>query len=169
MQKLLLSLIVVLSCSTIVGQEKSTHETTTYYLVRHAEKDLSDKTNRDPELTEKGHARAKNLVKVLHEVNLDAVYSTDYNRTRDTGKPLAEANNLDLILYNPRNVDYKAFMEKTKGQTVLIVGHSNTTPYFSNELLGKEIYENLDESIYNNLYIVTLTNGVATSMVLKID
>lgn len=169
MQKLLLTLIVVFSLNAVVAQEKSTNKTTTYYLVRHAEKNLSDKTNRDPALTEKGHTRAKNLVKVLQEVKFDAVYSTDYKRTRDTGKPLASANNLELILYNPRNVDYQAFMEKTKGQTVLIVGHSNTTPFFSNGLLGKDIYENLDESIYNNLYIVTVTNGIATSMVLKID
>ncbi|OIQ38248.1 MAG: hypothetical protein BM563_06400 [Bacteroidetes bacterium MedPE-SWsnd-G1] len=169
MQKLLLTLIVVFSLNAINAQENSTDETTTYYLVRHAEKDLSDKTNRDPVLTEIGHARAKNLVKVLQEVKFDAVYSTDYNRTRDTAKPLAEANNLDLKLYDPRNIDYQGFQEKTKGQTVLIVGHSNTTPYFSNGLLGKEVYENLDESIYNNLYIVTVTNGVATSMVLKID
>ncbi|MDT0552187.1 SixA phosphatase family protein [Urechidicola vernalis] len=169
MQKLLLTLIVVFSLNAINAQENSTDETTTYYLVRHAEKDLSDKTNRDPALTEIGHARAKNLVKVLQEVKFDAVYSTDYKRTRDTAKPLAEANNLDLQLYNPRNIDYQGFQEKTKGQTVLIVGHSNTTPYFSNGLLGKEAYENLDESIYNNLYIVTVTNGVATSMVLKID
>lgn len=170
MKKLLLSLLLVFSISTINAQETTkTLSTTTYYLVRHAEKDVSDKTNRDPELTEIGQLRASNLVNVLNEVKFDEIYSTNYIRTRETAKPLAEANNLDITLYKPGKVDYQNFKQKTKGKTVMIVGHSNTTPFFANELLGKELYENLDESIYDNLYIVTVSNDTASSIVLKIN
>lgn len=169
MQKLLLSLFLAFTVSLITAQNSTKNNTTTYYLVRHAEKDVSDKTNRDPELTKIGHARAENLVQVLKEVKFDAVYSTDYNRTRDTAKPLAKANNLEIILYNPRGVDYEKFKKETIGKTVLIVGHSNTTPYFTNGLIGEEKYENLDESIYDNLYIVTLSENAASSMILKIN
>lgn len=170
MKKLLLGLLLVFSINSLVAQKTTKNSsTTTYYLVRHAEKDISDKTNRNPELTETGHTRASNLVSVLKEVKFDEIYSTDYIRTKDTAKPLAEANNLNIILYNPRGVDYQKFMAKTKGKTVMIVGHSNTTPYFANGILGEELYENLDESVYNNLYIVTVSEGSSSSMVLKIN
>ena len=56
-------------------------KTTTYYLIRHAEKDQSDKTNRDPHLSEQGLKRAKNWATVLNDVKFDMVYSTNYNRT----------------------------------------------------------------------------------------
>ena len=50
---------------------------TTIYLVRHAEKDLSDTSNRNPELTAIGIQRANDLAQTLSKVNIDAVYSTN--------------------------------------------------------------------------------------------
>ena len=51
--KKLVVLLVILFCSL----SSFAQEVSTYYLVRHAEKDRSDKTNSNPELTEDlGHA-----------------------------------------------------------------------------------------------------------------
>lgn len=165
------TLLLFFFCVTSFAQKtpKTTAETTTYYLVRHAEKDTSDKTNRDPALITIGEQRAENLVSVLQEVLFDAVYSTDYKRTKDTAKPLAEANHLETIIYDIRQFDFKIFREQTKGKTVMIVGHSNTTPFFANSLLGEKRYENLDESVYDNLYIVTITANKTSSILLKIN
>ena len=93
--------------------------TSTFYFIRHAEKDRSDKTNKNPNLTEKGKQRAEKWSQVLKHVKFDAVYSTDYNRTMQTAQPTANANKLVLSMYDPRNIDAKAFLRDNKGKTVL--------------------------------------------------
>jgi len=143
--------------------------TTTYYLIRHADKDLSDKTDRNPHLTEKGYKRSKNWSKLLKNVKFDAVYSTDYNRTKETAAPTVKTQNLELKLYDPRDINIKQFMEDTQGKTVLIVGHSNTTPMFTNGLIGEKKYEMLNERNYGSIFIVTIINGEASSTVLQVD
>ena len=52
MKKALLVLLFLASLTSFA------QEVTTYYLVRHAEKDRTDKTNSNPELTQKGMQRA---------------------------------------------------------------------------------------------------------------
>ncbi|MFC0604501.1 histidine phosphatase family protein [Winogradskyella pulchriflava] len=150
--------------------EKETESaTTTYYLIRHAEKDRSDKNNRDPHLTEAGLKRAENWAKTLKDVEFDMVYSTNYNRTKETAAPTAKANNLEVNFYDPRDMKLKEFTETTKGKTVLIVGHSNTTPMFANGLLGEKKYDMIDDNNNANLYIVTVTGDTKTSTVLVVD
>ncbi len=144
-------------------------KTTTYYLIRHAEKDRSDKTNRNPHLTEDGLKRANNWANVLKDVKFDMVYSTDYNRTKETALPAAKANNVELKFYNPSDMQIEQFMETSKGKTVLIVGHSNTTPLFTNGLLGEKKYEMIADDNNANLYIVTVTKNSKSSTVLVVD
>jgi broad specificity phosphatase PhoE len=148
---------------------KTETKTTTYYLIRHAEKNQSDITNRDPHLTEEGLKRADNWATILKDVNFDMVYSTNYHRTKETATPTAKANELEITYYDPRNINPKEFMDQTKGKTVLIVGHSNTTPMFTNALLGEKKYDQISEDNNSNLYIVTVTEKDKTSTLLKID
>lgn len=168
MKKLLLItlLFVVFGC-------KTTSETntvmTTYYFIRHAEKDKSDKTNRNPKLIEKGLKRAENWRKHFKNTNFDAIYSTNYFRTKQTAQPTADANKLDVTIYDPRKIDYDAFLEKTKNQTVLIVGHSNTTPSFVNKIIGEDKYEPIDETNNSKLFIVTKNNRKVSSKVIEVD
>ena len=77
----------------------------TYYLIRHAEKDRSDKTNTDPNLTEDGLKRAENWANHFKDLKFDMVYSTNYNRTKQTAMPTAKANNVDLQFYNPSDIE----------------------------------------------------------------
>lgn len=142
---------------------------TTYYLIRHAEKDRSDKTNRNPHLTEKGLKRADNWSNVLKDVKFDAIYSTDYNRTKETALPTAKANNLEIKLYDPRKMASKEFLANTKGKNVLVVGHSNTTPMFVNALLSEKKYDMIADNNNGNLYIVTITNNSKSSSVLVVN
>jgi broad specificity phosphatase PhoE len=144
-------------------------KTTTYYLIRHAEKDRSDKTNRDPHLTKDGLKRADNWAKVLKDVKFDMVYSTDYNRTKETALPTEKANNVELKFYNPSDMQIEQFMEASKGKTVLVVGHSNTTPLFTNGLLGEKKHEMIADDNNANLYIVTVTKASRSSTVLVVD
>ena len=143
---------------------------TTYYFVRHAEKDRSDKTNKNPNLIQSGILRAAKWSLVLENVKFDAVYSTDYNRTKQTAQPTAEKNNVEIIIYNPRELNSEEFIKNTKGKTVLVVGHSNTTPKFVNAVIGKEKYESIDDSNNANLYIVTISSsGEISDTLIVID
>ena len=147
----------------------TSQETTTYYLIRHAEKDRTDKSNRKPNLNEKGLDRAKKWASYFKNIKLDAVYSTNYNRTQQTATPTATSKNLKILSYNPNQMYDSIFQQNTQGKKVLIVGHSNTTPVFANKILGEKKYEYMKDNDNSSLYIVTITNNKKTSTVEKID
>ncbi|WP_250432621.1 phosphoglycerate mutase family protein [Hanstruepera flava] len=171
--------ITLLLCAFLIGlsdyaQEKSKtgpldNTITTFYFIRHAEKDRSNKTNRDPHLTEIGKARANHWNDILKHVDFDAVYSTDYHRTKETANPTAKRCQVELTIYNPKDLNIETFKFKNSGKKVLIVGHSNTTPMFVNQVIGKEKYGDIDDSNNGNLYVVTIINGVIADQVLEIN
>ena len=154
-----LLLILVISFPSFSQETNSQITSTTYYLIRHAEKDRSDDSNEDPELTDQGKVRAENWSTILQHVKFHDVYSTQYNRTLQTAQPIADSNNLEVSLYDPSNLFSEEFAEATFGKTILVVGHSNTTPAFVNAILGENKYEDIDDDNNGNLYIVTITLG----------
>lgn len=147
----------------------NSQETTTYYLIRHAEKDRTDSGNKNPDLNENGLKRAKKWAEYFKNIDLDAVYSTNYNRTQQTAKPTANSKNLNITSYNPGKMYDSVFKANTKGKTVLIVGHSNTTPVFANKILGEKMYENMSDNDNASLFIVTISADDKTSKIEKID
>ncbi len=98
------------------------------YLMRHAEK--SAQGGSDPALSAQGEARAQALVEKFSQQAIAAVFSTDYQRTRATATPLAQARQLDVILYNPDQPAQllQRLAQDYCGKNVVIVGHSNTVP-----------------------------------------
>ncbi|MDR6404827.1 MULTISPECIES: histidine phosphatase family protein [Chryseobacterium] len=74
-KKFFFTFILLFACLSLKSQQ------TNIYIVRHAEKDLSDKTNTNPDLSEAGKKRAQKLVSELKKVKFSAAYSTPYNRT----------------------------------------------------------------------------------------
>ncbi|PQJ78375.1 SixA phosphatase family protein [Polaribacter porphyrae] len=147
----------------------SSDDTTVYYLIRHAEKDRTDPTNRNPNLNFEGEKRAQRWAEYFKDIHLDAVYSTQYNRTIETATPTAQTKKIKLEKYNPRNMYDSVFQSETKGKSVLIVGHSNTTPAFTNLILGEKKYQNMDDNDNASLYMVTISGDKKTSEVLKVD
>ena len=144
-------------------------EVTTYYLIRHAEKDRTDPSNRDPHLTVVGQERAENWQNVFNAVPFDKIYSTPYHRTRETAQPTATAKQLLVESYDPRDLYNASFKEKNKGKIVLVVGHSNTTPALANKILGREEYPQIDDHINGNLYIIQVSPQGVTSQLLSIE
>lgn len=143
---------------------------TTYYLIRHAEKDRSNKDKEDPELNEEGKARAQKWAKVLRDVKFNAVYSTNYKRTLQTAEPLAEQNNLKITSYDANELFNDEFEKATTGKKVLVVGHSNTTPAFVNKIIKQNKYASLDDSENGALFIVQiLPDGSKLSQVLYMN
>ncbi len=166
MVKYFLILSVFLFSINIEAQE---NETTTYYFIRHAEKDRSDSSNKNPDLTEKGIQRAEKWSNVFENVKFDFIFSTKYNRTLQTAQPTALKQQLEIQYYSPNNLYNEVFKLKTKGKTVLVIGHSNTTPQFVNDILKEDRYPEIDDNNNSNLYIVVIQNNHNSSILLKIN
>lgn len=150
-------------------KEPNSETVTTYYLIRHTEKDLSNLADKNPKLSDIGLQRAESWAEILKIISFDLVYSTDYNRTKQTAKPIASSNELETIIYDLRTFDFEKFKSETKGKTVMIVGHSNSTPIFINTLIGSQKYQQIKESNYSNLYIITIIGSTISDKLLTIN
>ena len=127
----------------------------TIYLVRHAEKELTADNPKDPPLTPCGERRAASLEVFLSQVPLDAIYSSDYSRTRNTAQPVAKNRNMETRLYDPKKLEEFGKVLIERGENALVVGHSNSTPVLAGLLIGEKL-EPIDESIYNRIYQVVI-------------
>lgn len=156
MKKILLTAVIAFAFLGIFNTaEAQKQKVTTIILVRHAEKDPAG--GNDPELSAEGKTRAEKLLQVFKDVKADEMYSTPYVRTKETLKPWATKAGLEVKTYDPRNL--KGFADEIKaikGKTIVVAGHSNTTPILANHLLGSEKYKALDDSVYSTIWIVTI-------------
>ncbi len=143
--------------------------TSVYYFIRHAEKDRSDSTNKNPSLTLQGLERANKWAVFFKDKNIAAVYSTNYKRTQQTALPIAKEQNLEIISYTAKELISEKFIANNKGKNIVIVGHSNTTPEQVNSLLGEKIYEEIADSENNNVFIVTLNKNKTTAKRKKVN
>lgn len=169
---LLLFSLFIVSCGNDTKKENEkdpSTETTTYYLIRHAEKNRNSAAPDDPELMDKGKQRAERWASYFEDIELDAIYATNYRRTQQTAAPTAKQQGLSVRSYDPTNLYDSAFQKETNGSTVLIVGHSNTTPAFVNAIIGEKKYSDIDDSENAMLYKVTLTEDGFDVDVSKIE
>jgi len=127
----------------------------TIYLVRHSEKDFTSENTSDLPLSSCGIQRSIALSSFLDDVHLDAVYSTDYTRTKNTAIPTAETKDLDIILYNGQDIESFSHTLLDTQQDALVVGHSNTTGVLAGLLVNEEIGD-LDLDIYDRIYQVVI-------------
>ena len=143
--------------------------TSTFYFFRHAEKDRTDPTNKNPSLTAQGLERANKWAVFFKDKKIDAIYSTNYKRTRQTAIPIAKEQNLEIISYTPKLLITEKFIANNKGKNIVIVGHSNTTPKLVNTLLGEKKYEEIPDTDNNDLFIVTLKKNKPTAKREKVN
>lgn len=133
-------------------------------LVRHAEK-VDD--GRDPELSESGRARARRLGEMLADSGVESIFSTDFIRTRETAKPLAERLSIRIELYDAADLGAFASKLKASPHRALVVGHSNTTAELV-ELLGGAPGSPIDDDEYDRLYVVSIaSDGEVSSVLLR--
>jgi len=129
---------------------------TTVILIRHAEK-IIDPNNADPDLSPAGQARAQELVRMFGDAGINAIYATQYKRTQQTVKPLADKLGLPVGQVNSKNTAELVTQIRSQhgGQVVFIAGHNSTVPEIVSALGGPQ-YPVIPESEYDNLYIVTV-------------
>src|SRR4029079_10623505 len=129
---------------------------TTIILVRHAEKNI-EPNNPDPDLSPDGLERASEIARVFGETGINAIYATQFKRTQQTVKPLADRTGVAVKVLQANQTDelVNQLLTTNRGQTVFIAGHNNTVPAIVSTLSG-ETYPTIPESEYDNLYIVTI-------------
>lgn len=155
-KKYLILALIILWFQPDAGAQKN-DETFTIYLVRHSEKDLASQNQSDPPLTPCGEQRSESLSSFLSAVDLDVIYSTNYNRTKNTALPTATSKGLEIKEYDHQKLqDFSNLLLESK-QDALVVGHSNTTGVLAGLLVGEEVGE-IDLDIYNRVYQVVICN-----------
>jgi len=142
----------------------SAQEPVVVYLVRHSER-AEDGTS-DPVISLPGWDRSRLLADMLADAGLTHLHSTDYNRTRMTGRPTVDATGLALQLYNPRDMaGFADELRATPGRH-LVIGHSNTTPGMVTAL-GGDPGGPIEEMEYDRLYIVTIAGGDVSTVLIR--
>lgn len=131
-------------------------KTTTVYLVRHAEKAGTD-TDEDPPLTPSGKARAQQLIQALKQDTIQALYSTDYIRTKATLVPLAEKYHLPINLYEAHQYQQLAntIQDKHKGETVVVAGHRDNLLPIIKALEAPSPLDSIGPTEYDYIFKIT--------------
>jgi broad specificity phosphatase PhoE len=155
--------VLALAASPLAAQSPAS---TTVIVVRHAEKAAAPAA--DPPLTAAGVARAEALVGVVRDAGVSVIISTQFARTRATAAPAAA-----LLRLAPEIVDARApnheqlvaegVLARHRGETVLVVGHSNTVPGIV-AALGAPRPAPICDAEYDNVYVVVVPpRGPATA------
>ena len=139
------SIVLALVCVTPVSAQKA------ILLVRHGDK--MDNSS-DAELSDAGRARATHLAGLLRDSGITTIYTTDFKRTRDTAKPLAEALKISPVIVSR---EPQAVVDRLRllsaGDAALVVAHSDTLPEILKRLGYPEPVSIADQE-YDNLFVV---------------
>ncbi len=139
--------VLLIFCVAFATSIFSQDSTLTVYLIRHAEK-LEGK---NPPLSSSGQKRAAFYAQFWQEVAIDRIFSTDYQRTQQTVTPLAKQKQLTVASYDPQNLKSFAKQLLQLQGTLVVVGHSNTTPMLA-EHLGVHSGPIDDKTEFNRIY-----------------
>lgn len=148
--------VLVVSCATTAA------DTTTVFLVRHAEKQSDDS---DPSLNAGGRIRSQQLAQVLRSAKLHVCIASQFQRTQQTAKPSAALATVKLLVRSAGREQTLAeeIRKDFNGKNVLFVGHSNTVPSLLKHLGVKDVPA-IGESDYDNLFVVQISDTGQTSV-----
>jgi broad specificity phosphatase PhoE len=133
---------------------------TTIIVVRHAEQ--TDPEAADPLLNEAGAGRAKALAAALENSGVQAIYVTQYTRTKETAAPAAALLHVPVIevpVDRAKLAEHapqlaRRLLSEHPGGIVLVVGHSNTVPAIVEALAGLKIRA-IERGEFDRFIVVT--------------
>ncbi|HEX9422749.1 MAG TPA: phosphoglycerate mutase family protein [Pyrinomonadaceae bacterium] len=139
----------------------------TVILVRHAEKKIVAPENKDPDLSPVGLARAQELARIFGSSGIAAIYATQYKRTQQTVRPLADKLGLTMTQVEAKETSelVKQIRSRNAGQVIFIAGHNNSVPEIIAALGGPQL-PIIPEAEFDNLYILTI-QGDGSARLLK--
>jgi broad specificity phosphatase PhoE len=142
---------------------------TIVYVVRHAEKNTGDPSEKDPDLSPIGYQRAEALRERLASVQVSAAFATPYRRNQLTLTPLAKAQGIDLQSYEAQEYTalVKAILDSYRGKTVVVAGHSNSVLEIIEAFNIKRPLPSLSDQDYDFLFRIRIPRkGQATVQVM---
>jgi broad specificity phosphatase PhoE len=143
---------VAIAAGAAHGKPPCENATTTILIVRHA-----DRAGQADSLTEAGVARARELARVAKNAGVRAIYHSDTRRTRNTAAPLADELKLELEEYPAKQVAdlIERILHDHVGETVLVVGHSNTVPMIV-FAAGGPMIPDINDNEFDGLFVLTM-------------
>jgi broad specificity phosphatase PhoE len=141
------------------------------FVVRHAERAATsdpDASKRmmadDPPLTPAGQARATRLAAMLASAGITQIYTTEFQRTRQTAAPLAAKLKIAPVMAPAKDPAPLVAQLIKGGGNALVVAHSNTLPDLLKKLGVKESVTIADDE-YDDLFIVIRRVGEPSTLV----
>jgi len=162
-----LILLFLTSVAALPQGDKATDKSpTVLILVRHAEKKIVPPENKDPDISPAGQARAEEIAHMFSESGIAAIYATQYKRTQQTVKPLADKLGLTVTHIEAKQTAelVKQIRAKNTGQVVFIAGHNNTVPEIIAAMGGPQM-PIIPETEYDNLFILTIQGDSKATLV----
>ena len=135
----------------------------TVIFTRHAEKGATPP--KDPPLTEAGKQRAEALASMLADSGVQAIYTSERQRTQQTAAPLAARVHVTpTVLPAQDTAALVKAIRARQSRVVVVVGHSNTVPDIISALGGPKV--EISDSQYDNLFVLTV--GPSQSSLLRL-
>lgn len=155
--KIMISIVVtvVLFCFHVAEAQQA------IFLVRHGETVAPKGTDLRP-LSEAGQRRAVLLATMLKDVGINAIFTSDLERTIKTAEPLGQALEIEPKALWQLNTSFKqndidAFAALLRSEhrrdIVLVVGHANSVPALL-KALGHSAEIKIPETEFDNLFVL---------------
>lgn len=140
----------------------------TIILVRHADPTFPpyEESPPNPRLNATGEMKALALKTLLDYQSFDFIFSTDFHRTRERVKLIAEKRKVPIEVYDPRQLDDFSRKLKKLKEAILVIGHSNSTTDLVRLLKGNP-GKPIDENEFDRVYILQLCDYNTFATVLK--
>ena len=124
---------------------------TVVVLARHADREPGQKTD---ELSTAGAVRAGALAHALEKAGVSAIIHSDTQRAAQTAAPLAAALRITPVAIPGKDIAaIVAEVRRHPGETLLVVGHSNTVPMII-AALGGPVLADVPEAEFDNLALL---------------
>lgn len=155
-------LVVAFATNALAADQPSL----TLILVRHAEKQVVPPENKDPDLSTAGQERAQELARMFGGSAITGIYATEYKRTQQTVKPLAEKLGLTVNQTEARKTPdlVKQLQARQSGEIIFIAGHNNTVPEIIAAFGGPKL-PIIPETDYDNLYILIVQSDGSSKLI----
>jgi len=97
---------------------------------------------------------------------VNAIYATQFKRTQQTVKPLADKLALQVTQVPAKNSAevVKQIREQHMGKVIFVAGHNNSVPEMIAALGGPK-FPIIPETEYDNLYVLTISGDGKTKLI----
>ena len=119
-------------------------------IVRHAEK---ANNGEDPDLSAAGRSRAEMLARMLKDVGISAIFTSEFKRTQETAAPTSTSSGVRPTIVPAKDVPALVSKLRVVKGSALVVGHGNTIPNLIKEL-GIQTPVNIPDEDYTEVFVV---------------